>query len=352
MPFPLVDEIHQILTPEGTVVGEVPDLAAGRFVDLYRWMVYGRIFSDRMIALQRQGRIGTFGPLNGQEAALVGLAAPLQTEDWLMGSYREVLSYLVKGVPAQAIVESFRGHVGVAYPFESRCLPYQIVLATQMLHGAGIAIGIQYEEKPDVVVAVCGDGATSEGDFNETLNFAGVFQAPLVVVVQNNGWAISVPRHKQTAAEYIAHRAPGFGMPGYLVDGNDVLAVYQVVADCVARARAGGGPSLVEALTYRIGAHTTADDPTKYRPPEELELWRPRDPLSRLRKFLMDRNMLSEPEDIQLHEAIRTELQETVVRVEALPPQDPARIFDLVYAEPTPQLEQQRAALLDSLKME
>ena len=352
MPFPLAEKIHQIIDPDGNVVGQVPDLSAEQMMAMYRWMLYGRIFSDRMVALQRQGRLGTFGPLNGQEATLVGLAAPLQTEDWLMGSYREILSYFVKGVPPQTVIASFRGRIGIKYPYEARCLPYQIVLATQMLHAAGIAMGIQYEEKPHVVVGVCGDGATSEGDFNETLNFASVFQAPLIVVVQNNGWAISVPRRMQTKAEYIAHRGPGFGLPGYLVDGNDVLAVYQVMSDCIERARAGEGPSLVETLTYRLGAHTTADDPTKYQPKAEIDEWRKKDPLPRFRKFLMAGDMLTEQEDQQLDEEIRAEIQADVETVEALPEQSPGEIFDLVYETPTPQLEQQRRDLLESLKRE
>ena len=352
MAFPLAEKTHQILTPEGEIVGAVPDLSAEKFIEFYRWMVLGRIFSDRMVALQRQGRMGTFGPLNGQEAASVGLAAPLEQEDWITGSYREILCYFVKGVRLIDVMATYRGHIGSQYPAEARCLPIQIVLATQMLHAAGLAMAIKYDGKPNVVVGVCGDGATSEGDFNETLNFISVFQAPMVVVVQNNGWAISVPRHFQTKAEYIAHRGPGFGMPGYVVDGNDILAVYQVMTDCVARARAGDGPSLVEAITYRLGAHTTADDPTKYRPAGELELWAKRDPITRFRKFLMDRNILTEKEDAQLYEEIRAEVQAEIDKLDALPAQDPDHIFDLVYEQPTTQLEQQRAALLETLKTE
>lgn len=349
MELTLTDEIHQILNPEGQVVGELPDLPADRLLGFYRWMVLGRLFSERMVTLQRQGRLGTFGPLNGQEAASVGLAAPLQAEDWLAGSYREVISYMIKGVPALVTMELFRGHVGPEFPRETRCLPIQIVLAAQMLHAVGIAMGIKYEGKPQVVMAVCGDGATSEGDFNEALNFAAVFKAPIVFVVQNNGWAISVPRHKQTAARYIAHRGPGFGLPGHLVDGNDVLAVYDVVSRCVERARAGEGPSLVEALTYRLGAHTTADDPTKYRTEAEVAEWEKRDPIRRFRAFLMEREILSGVQDEELHEAASAEIQQAVEAMEALPPQDPGQIFDLVYAEPTPQLQRQRAELLAEL---
>ncbi|MCB0156348.1 MAG: pyruvate dehydrogenase (acetyl-transferring) E1 component subunit alpha [Anaerolineae bacterium] len=350
MSFPLADTVHQVLTPEGEVVGQVPDLPAEQLLGFYRWMLFGRLFSDRMVALQRQGRMGTFGPVNGQEAASVGLAAPLQTKDWLTGSYREFLCYFVKGVAPIDIMRRYRGHIGVRYNAEARCLPTQIVLATQMLHAAGLAMAIKYDGQPNVAVGVCGDGATSEGDFNETLNFVAVFQAPMVIVVQNNGWAISTPRRYQTRAEFIAHRGPGFGLPGYVVDGNDVLAVYQVMAECVDRARNGGGPSLIEAITYRMGAHTTADDPTKYRPADELEAWRLRDPLTRYRTFLLARDILTESVENELQEAIKAEIQAAVDELDAYPPQDPNRMFDLVYETPTAQLEQQRAALLKSLQ--
>jgi TPP-dependent pyruvate/acetoin dehydrogenase alpha subunit len=302
-----------------------------------------------MVTLQRQGRMGTFAPLDGQEATSVGLATPLQKEDWLAGSYREILSYAVKGVPPGAIMETYKGHAGPEYPAETRCLPFQIVLSTQMLHAVGLAMAVKYEGKPEVVVGVCGDGATSEGDFNEALNFAAVFNVPVVMVVQNNGWAISVPRSRQTAAQYIAHRGPGFGMPGHLVDGNDVLAVYQVVSECVTRARAGAGPSLVEALTYRFGAHTTADEPKKYRPQAELEAWQARDPLPRFRQFLINQKILDSVEDEEIKTSVATEIQEQVEALESLPPPDPGRIFDLVYAEPTPQLQRQRAELMQYL---
>jgi pyruvate dehydrogenase E1 component alpha subunit len=267
-----------------------------------------------------------------------------------MGSYRDVLSEMVKGVPPLAIMERYGGRVTTEYHREIHCIPFQVVLATQMLHAAGIAMAIKYEQAPQVVMGICGDGATSQGDFNEALNFAGVFKAPVVFVVQNNGWAISVPRRQQTATEYIAHRGPGFGMPGYVVDGNDLLAVYQVVADCVARARAGYGPSLVEALTYRLGAHTTADDPKKYRSEAELQEWTLRDPLIRYRKFLLDRYLLSEADDKCLYEEVRAQIQKTIERYEALPPPDPDQLFDLVYAEPTPQLQRQRLALRQYLE--
>jgi TPP-dependent pyruvate/acetoin dehydrogenase alpha subunit len=213
-------------------------------------------------------------------------------------------------------------------------------------------MAMQYKREPHVVLGVCGDGATSEGDFNEALNFAGVFKAPVVIVVENNGWAISVSRERQSAAQYLAHRGPGFGMPGHVVDGNDVLAVYQVISDCVARARGGEGPSLVELLTYRMGAHTTADDPTKYRPPEELETWARRDPILRFRKFLMDRKLLTDRQDEELHEDVATEFQVALAEFESLPPPDPRQHFELALAQPPPQLLRQRGEILRELGLE
>ncbi|MBV9020802.1 MAG: pyruvate dehydrogenase (acetyl-transferring) E1 component subunit alpha [Chloroflexi bacterium] len=352
MPFPLTETMHQVMTPEGKIIGEVPLLSAEQLVKLYRWMVLGRAFSDRMVALQRQGRMGTFSALNGQEATSVGLAAPLQQKDWLAGSYREILSYLVKGVPMQAIMKLYRGYVSDDYSAEAHCLPIQIVLATQLPHMVGIAMALKYDRQPQVAVGVCGDGATSEGDFNEALNFAGVFKAPVVFVVQNNGWAISVPRSKQTAAQYIAHRGPAFGMPGYLVDGNDLFAVYKVVCDCVERARAGEGPALIEAITYRLGAHTTADDPKRYRPASDLTEWGKRDPILRFRAFLFDQHILSEKDNDVLHEEVTTEIEQAINRLEALPPQDCAQVYDLVYSELTPQLKAQRAQIMRELGRE
>ncbi|MEM7114237.1 MAG: thiamine pyrophosphate-dependent dehydrogenase E1 component subunit alpha [Chloroflexota bacterium] len=331
----------QVLNHEGQLVGEPPDLNDDELHSMYRWMVYGRLFSDRMVALQRQGRIGTNAPLNGQEAS-AALATALGKDDWFLGSYREIIPMLIKGMDPLAILEVYKGNLPLRYKRENHVLPMQIVLAAQMPHAAGVAMAIKYEQKPNVVVGVCGDGATSEGDFNETLNFAGVYKAPLIVVVQNNGWAISVPRHVQTAARYIADRGAGFGVPSFVVDGNDALAVHKVMADCVARARAGEGPSLVEMITYRLGAHTTADDPTKYRPQEELDYWRPRDPLLRMRAHLLNKGILTNTSDEQLHEACAEEIQTAVSALETLPPSDPARLFDLVYETPTPQLERQR----------
>src|SRR5579884_2753712 len=272
---------YQILDEEGNVVGPVPDLSGERMLELYRFMQLGRAFSNKIIALQRQGRATTFGSLVGQEATAVGLAAPLQPQDWMATSYREIASLIVKGFPLSTLVYMFRGLTPENYPKETRCLPIQIVIGTQMPHAVGLAMAAKIAGDPVVAVGVCGDGATSEGDFNEALNFAGTFQVPAVLVVQNNGWAISVPRTRQSAAASFAARGPGFGVPSVLVDGNDLFAVYDVMQKAVERARTGQGPMLIETLTYRIGAHTTADDPTRYRDAAEVAAWQAKDPIKR-----------------------------------------------------------------------
>ncbi|HEU5226310.1 MAG TPA: pyruvate dehydrogenase (acetyl-transferring) E1 component subunit alpha [Ktedonobacteraceae bacterium] len=336
---------YQILDVEGNLVGEMPDISSERLLQLYRAMQLGRSFSNKIIALQRQGRATTFGSLVGQEATAVGLAAPMQPQDWLASSYREIASLIVRGMPLPTLIYSFRG-LTPPYPPDVRCLPIQIVIGTQMLHAVGLAMAARIAGDPVVAVGVCGDGATSEGDFNEALNFAGVYQAPAVLVVQNNGWAISVPRKKQSAAPSFASRGAGFGVPSVLVDGNDILAVYEVMQQALARARSGEGPTLVETLTYRIGAHTTADDPTRYRDPVEVESWKARDPIARFKRFLMKRNLLSEEQDQRQLEELEEEINHAVTEAEAMPPPMPDGFFDHTFASLTPRLAQQREDLL------
>jgi pyruvate dehydrogenase E1 component alpha subunit len=337
---------YQILNAEGKLVGPLPDLSSERLLALYRWMRLGRAFSDKVIALQRQGRATTFGSLTGQEATAVGLAAPLQPQDWLATSYREIASLIVKGVPLSTMLYSFRGMTPADWPASARCLPYQIVIGTQMLHAVGLGMAAKIAGDDAVAVGVCGDGATSEGDFNEALNFAGVFQAPVVLIVQNNGWAISVPRKKQSAAASFAARGAGFGVPAQLVDGNDILAVYDAVQQAVERARSGQGPSLIETLTYRMGAHTTADDPTRYRDAAELAAWQSKDPLKRFETFLLERALLSQSDIAQMQASIEEEINSAVQTAESTPDMEPASFFEYTFAELTPRLQEQRADLL------
>ncbi len=336
---------YQILDVEGNLVGEMPDLSNERILALYRAMHVGRALSNKVVALQRQGRATTFGSLVGQEATAVGLAAPLKPEDWLATSYREIASLVVKGVPLTTLIYSFRGFTA-PYPKETHCLPIQIVIGTQMPHAVGLAMAAKIAGDPVVAVGVCGDGATSEGDFNEALNFAGTFQVPAVLVVQNNGWAISVPRTRQSAAASFAARGPGFGVPSVLVDGNDLFAVYDVMQKAVERARTGQGPMLIETLTYRIGAHTTADDPTRYRDEAEVEAWRAKDPITRLQRFLEKGGLLTEEQNQVLIEDVEEEINRAADEALALPVPAPDAFFDYTAANLSPRLQAQRQDLL------
>ncbi|GHO66320.1 pyruvate dehydrogenase E1 component subunit alpha [Ktedonobacter sp. SOSP1-52] len=343
---------YQLLNEEGQLVGPMPDLGPSpseTLLGFYRAMSQARIFSNKIIALQRQGRATTFGSLLGQEATAVGLAVPLQPQDWLATSYREIASHIVKGVPLTTLIYSFRGFTPT-YPRETHCLPIQIVIGTQMLHAVGLAMGAKLSGDPAVAVGVCGDGATSEGDFNEALNFAGVFQAPVVLVVQNNGWAISVPRHRQSAAPSFAARGLGFGIPSHLVDGNDILAVYDVMRQAVERARSGAGPTLIETLTYRIGAHTTADDPTRYRDAQEVASWQGKDPITRLRRLLFAQEMLTEAQDQEMQRELEDEINRAASEALAMPPNAPEAFFDWMGEGLSPRLQAQREDLLHYMR--
>jgi pyruvate dehydrogenase E1 component alpha subunit len=284
MPFRVLDDA-------GCAMGYEPEIPDDQLVSMYRWMVFGRQLDARGLQLQRQGRVGVWGPMIGQEAAQAGLAQAMRTGDWIFPSYREVIALCMQGMDLVDLFAYYRGLYWPANPSASGVYPIQIVIGDQSLHAVGAGIGFALQHQPHVAVGVVGDGATSQGDFMEALNFAGVFNAQAVLFVQNNQWAISVPRHRQTASQTLAQKGLGQGVTSVLVDGNDALAVYAVSQWALERARSGQGPTLVEALTYRIGAHTTADDPRRYQPPEQIAEWRGRDPLPRLRAYLERRRL-------------------------------------------------------------
>jgi pyruvate dehydrogenase E1 component alpha subunit len=254
-------------------------------------MLFGRQLDQRGLQLQRQGRVGVWGPMVGQEAAQAGLGLAMRDGDWIFPSYREAITLAMRGLALSDLFAYYRGLYWPADPARSGVFPLQIVIGDQALHavGAGMAFGLREEAR--AAIGVVGDGATSQGDFLEALNFAGVFGARTVLFVQINHWAISVPRTRQTASQTLAQKALGQGIVGVLVDGNDVLAVHAVCDWALGRARNGEGPALIEALTYRLGAHTTADDPRRYQPPEEIEAWQARDPLPRFRHYLEERGL-------------------------------------------------------------
>lgn len=313
---------------------------------LYEMMMVTRELDIEFINLKRQGQLALFASCRGQEAAQVGATACLRKTDWLFPQYRELGAYLVRGIPPGHVGAAWRGtwHGGLEFT-KKCCAPMSIPIGTQTLHAVGAAMAAQRLGEDSVTVAFLGDGATSEGDVHEALNFAGIYQTPCVFYVQNNHWAISVPVSKQTAAPSIAHKAIGYGMPGIRVDGNDVLACYAVMAEAVARARAGDGPTLIEAVTYRLGAHTTADDPTRYRTQEDVDHWLALDPIPRYRSYLRGRGVWSERLEDRVaarSKRMRTELRGAVFDA---PDFDIDDVFTTVYAEITPGLQAQRQQL-------
>jgi pyruvate dehydrogenase E1 component alpha subunit len=324
-----------------------PSLSAEELLRLYRAMVLGRRLDERMVRLQRQGRIGTFAPIKGQEAAQVGSVFTLRPTDWMVPSFRETAAMIFRGWTIEQLLLFFSGHLEGGRPApEQHDLPVCIPVATQLPHAVGLAYAAQYRGDDAVVMAYCGDGATSEGDFHEALNFAGVWHVPLVLVVQNNQWAISVPLKKQTNSATIAQKALAYGVPGIQVDGNDVLAVYVASREAVERARAGDGPTLIEAVTYRLGVHTTADDPTKYRSEEEVKAWERKDPLTRFTAYLEKRNLAVSGVEAE----IDAEIAAAVARFEAAGTPDPLGMFTHAYGAPPAALDAQREEMAARLR--
>jgi pyruvate dehydrogenase E1 component alpha subunit len=332
-----------ILDAEGRLdVALEPKIPDDELKRMYRGMLLGRLLDERMVRLQRQGRIGTFAPIKGQEASQIGSVATLGATDWMVPSFRETAAMLWRGWPIERMLMFFAGHVEGGQPAPTqRDLPIAIPVGTQLPHAVGLAYAAQYRGDDVVVMVYFGDGATSEGDFHEALNFAGVWHVPVVFVCQNNQWAISVPVKKQTHSRTLAQKALAYGFPGIQVDGNDVLAVYAATREAVDRARAGDGPTLIECVTYRLAMHTTADDPTKYRSPEEVAEWERKDPLNRFREYLAKRKLLEDG----LEQTLEDEIGAAVKRFEAMPPPDPLIPFDHVYADPPPHLVAEREAL-------
>lgn len=310
-------------------------------------MWLSRRFDKKAFSLQRQGRFGTFSPAEGQEASLVGTAMALDPAvDWVVPQYRELPALLRQGLPLRQYVLYHIGHpAGGLVPHGINVLPIQISLAAQLPHAVGLAWGLRHRGQDSVVVVFCGDGATSEGDFHEAANFAGVMNAPVIFLVQNNGWAISTPRQRQSAAASLASRAVGYGLTGTVVDGNDLVAVHSVVSSAVSRARQGEGASIIESITYRMGPHNTADDPTRYRDDEALQEWRERDPIVRVQRYLTARGRWDDDTAKRLDDEADARIDEALQEAWALDPPTDAALFEHVYAEEPPRLKAQRQAL-------
>ncbi len=346
--LPPAEPVH-LLDPDGTL-HEDPDHPVGLDDDallaLHRAMIITRRVDREAINLQRQGQLGVYASCLGQEAAQVASAWALQDEDWIFPSYRELGAAVVRDVDPADLLHLFRGTwLSDHDPYEHRFALLSIPIGTQALHATGFAMGARFDSNPIVTVVYFGDGGTSEGDPHEAMTFAGVMRAPVVFFVQNNQYAISVPLSKQTAAPTLAHKAVGYGLPGYRCDGNDPLATYAVTRRAVERARAGDGPSLIEALTYRMEAHTTSDDPSRYRSDEELEAAARTDPIARLRNHLRRRDLLDDATEQRFEEEAAERATAVRDAIYDAPHGDPLELFDHVYVAPRADLAAQRAEL-------
>ena len=349
-------DVVQLIAPDGTATAEDRyrrDLPPEILAWLYENLVVTRDLDGEFVNLQRQGELALYAACRGQEAAQVGAAACLRKTDWLFPQYRELGAFLARGIAPAQMAAVWRGtwHGGLDF-IGKCCAPVAVPIATHAVHAVGAAMAAQRLGEDSVTVAFLGDGATSEGDAHEAMNLAAVAKVPCVFYVQNNQWAISVPVNRQHAASSIAARAEGYGMPGVIVDGNDVLACYAVMAEAAARARDGDGPTLIEAVTYRMGPHTTSDDPSRYRLPQEVQEWAARDPITRYRTYLEHTGAWTErlEQRVAARSArLRTELRAAVVDT---PDPDPGQLFDHVYAEITPALAAQKRQLLTELAKE
>ncbi len=323
---------------------------------MYRLMLTTRLMDDRAMKLQRQGRIGFYVPSIGQEACAVGSAFTLTDEDWCFPSYREPGAALTLGAKLQDVVNEWYGNaedltkgrqMPVHYSFRAqRFVSISSPIGTQIVQAAGAAMAMRIQKKRACAITYFGDGATSSNDFHTGLNFAGVFKSPCIFFCSNNQWAISCPLTQQTASASIAVKADAYGMPGVRVDGNDVLAVFQATHEAAERARAGEGPTLIEALTFRIGPHSSSDDPTRYRPSGQLEEWQAKDPIERLKAFMKKTGTWEDALDGELVERINDEIAQAVKHAESVPMPASSTLFEDVYAEMPKHLREQQERLI------
>ncbi len=347
------EALLQILRPDGSINEglEPPDIPHQDLLKIYRTMLLNRRVDERMITLQRQGRIGFYIASIGEEAAVLGSVYPLRDTDWIVPCYRELGAALYRGFPLFKLFCQLFGNSGDAIKgrqmpnhYSARELRFGSIsspVGTQIPQATGMAMAAKISGKGEIVLVFFGDGATSEGDFHVGANFAGVFKSPCVFVCRNNQWAISVPLESQTASESIAIKAQAYGFEGIRVDGNDVLAMVSATQEACQRARSGGGPTLVEAVTYRVSAHSTSDDPRSYREDDEVEKWKERDPLNRFRLYLRRLELWDETKELQLEEEIRDQIQVTIKLTEDLPPPSIETLIEDVFETPPWHLKEQ-----------
>ena len=351
--LPALEPVRFLPSPGHPSVKLSEDYAAPSdesLLEAYRRMVLGRRFDTQATMLTKQGRLAVYPSSRGQDACQIAAAMALREDDWLFPTYRDSMALVARGLDPVEVLTLLRGDWHCGYdPNSVHTAPQCTPLATQVLHATGMAEAMRRKGADSVALALIGDGGTSEGDFHEALNFAAVFRAPVVFFVQNNKYAISVPLARQSAAPSLAYKGIGYGVPSEQVDGNDLPAVLSVLTAAVENARSGNGPMLIEAHTYRMEAHTNADDATRYREQDEVEHWRAADPLDRLTAHLRDRGLLTDEIAEAAHAEAETYAADLRARMNTDTATDPLELFDHVFAEPTPQLREQRALLAAEL---
>ncbi|CAM3048371.1 pyruvate dehydrogenase (acetyl-transferring) E1 component subunit alpha [Sporolactobacillus spathodeae] len=337
----------QILNEQGEIINKeaMPELSSEQLRELMRRMVYTRIWDQRALSLNRQGRLGFYAPVAGQEASMLASEFALDKEDWLLPSYRDIPQMVWHGLPLYQAFLYSRGHfLGGQIPDGVHVLMPQIIIAAQCTQATGIGLGLKKRGKKNVALTYFGDGATSQGDFYEALNFAGVFKTPTIFISQNNRFAISVPVEKQTAAKTLAQKATAAGIRGIQVDGMDPLAVYAAVSDARMRAVAGEGATFVETLTYRYGPHTMAgDDPTRYRTKELTNEWEKKDPLVRFRKYLESQGLWTSEDHEMVEAEAKSDVANALKKADQMPKQKVSDLLSIMYEKPTPAIEEQLA---------
>jgi len=342
---PLENKIFQVIDNHGKVINNkwMPEFSDEVIVKAYKDMLFARTADLMAVSYQRQGRMYTYPPNLGQEAISGAAGMIIREDDWLVPAFRELGLYLAKGATMTDVFLNFMGNEhGTAFKTAKNTLPMSIPIASQLIHATGIGYAIKYKNEDQVVFAFVGDGGTSEGDFHEAVNFAGVWKVPVIFIVQNNQYAISVPFKVQTASVNIAVKSFAYGIPGIKVDGNDIFAMYQVLKAAHENARQGNGPVLIEALTYRKGAHTTSDDPTKYRKTDEEEVWSKTDPVNRLKYYLISKNLWKEEDEPKLLLQYKKEIDRQFEEAEKLCLYNVDDVFDYMYVDMPEDLKNQK----------
>lgn len=347
------DKLLQILDEKGKVNSKLePELKEKDLINIYRFMILSRIADEKAFSLQREGRMRTYAPLKGQEAAQIGSAYALQEGDWVFPSYRDMGAMMVRGVPLHLIYLYWIGNEeGSKFPEGVKVFPITVPVGSQIPIGVGLSWAAMMRNDKVVTLIYFGDGATSEGDFHEGMNLAGLFKTPTVFLCENNQWAISLPRSKQTASRTIAQKAVAYGFNGIQVDGNDVLAVFAATNEAVLKARKGDGPMFIEAYTYRIADHTTADDATRYRNQDEVTEWIKKDPIERFKLYLKSKGLLNTALENRVTKEAEQIIETAVKKAEEVPAPAPEDIFKYTYAKMTWRLEEELEELKESLKL-